>query len=480
MKSRTPLEYRFLLVISDFLTIIAAFVAAYVLRVSFDARPLIDQIPSVTYLRIFLLLVPFWLIIFAGLGLYKREVFENRVRELLRLLLGSFIGILFIIGYDFVVDEPIFPARLVALYGFLLGFGLLALVRQLMWQLRKYGFRHGYGVQNVMLIGNAPATKDLTRMLSNTTSSGYKVVAIVGAKSQLPDGFKGTHYSNLNDALESVSKHAVDAIVQTQLYESSERNKKIQQAAQTSHIDYKLMLAESDFYSGAIKVELFHYFPVIAVHPTPLLGWGRIAKRLFDAFFGLLLVIVFSPVMVLIVVAMKLFDRGPILFKQKRLTRGGAEVDIFKFRTMKTKYSGVDPKKVFTELGKPELYEELINNRGKVVNDPRVTRLGRFLRDYSLDELPQLFNVLSGSISLVGPRTILKSEAEQSFRDKTPLLLSVKTGLTGLAQVSGRSDIPMEERIRLDLYYVQNWSLWMDIKILFKTIGTVLSRKGSE
>lgn len=480
MRTRSRFEYRFLLLIADFITIVSAFVIAYIARVTFDPRPLIEQIPALSYLKIFLLLLPFWLVIFAALGLYRREVYENRVREFLRILLGTFAGILFIIGYDFVIEETIFPARLVPVYGFLLGFGLLSLVRQIMWQIRKAGFKRGRGVQNVMLVGNAPATKDLSQLLSHTPTSGYKVRAIVGSKQNIPKNFSGIHYSRLGDAIEYLQSGQIDTVVQTQLYESRDKNQKVQQAAQSNHLEYKLMLAESDFYTGAVKVELFHYFPVIAVHPTPLLGWGRVIKRLFDILSGSLLLVVLSPVLLGAVLLMLLFDRGPVLFRQKRLTRGGKEVEILKFRTMKTEFSGRDPKEVFEGLGKPELYEEFLNNRGKVINDPRVTRFGRFMRDYSIDELPQLFNVLGGSISLVGPRTIVKSEAEQAFRDKTPLLLSVKTGITGLAQVSGRSDIPMEERIRLDLYYVQNWSLWLDIKILFKTIGTVLSRKGSE
>src|SRR5690606_33267013 len=199
---------------------------------------------------------------------------------------------------------------------------------------------------------------------------------------------------------------------------SNESNEQIQAAALRHHLDYKLMLTEHDYYNGRTSVELFQYFPVIHISPTPLLGWGRVVKRLMDIVLGTLALIIVSPLMLLIALLILIFDFGPVLFTQIRLTRWGEQVRILKFRTMKAKYSGRDPAVVFKEMGRPELIEEFKKNRAKVANDPRVSRLGRLLRATSLDELPQLFNVLRGEISLVGPRTIPPSEAEQDLRDK--------------------------------------------------------------
>ncbi|HIA92189.1 TPA: sugar transferase [Candidatus Saccharibacteria bacterium] len=470
-------RYALLLILSDFLTIIAAFVVAYIARVSLDSRPLVEQITSVEYLRIFLLLLPFWVLIFASLGLYNSKIYSNRFSEAWRLLLGSFLGILFIIGYDFVSDTPIFPARLVAVYGFVLGAGLLVLERQIVWQIKKWGYRHGRGLDRVMLIGNAPATKDLAKLLGHAETSGVDIKAIVGQKTNVPQGYSGRHFSSLTDALEAIETLNITTVIQTQLYESEHKNHAIQQAALNNHVEYKLMLAEADFYSGAVDVELFHYFPVIAVHPTPLLGWGRIVKRGFDTALAIVLIVLTAPIMLATALALAVFDNGPIIFKQKRVTRGGREYNVYKFRSFLAKYNGRDNKETFEELGRMDLYEEFVKNRGQLPNDPRVGSIGRFIRGWSIDELPQLFNVIKGDISLVGPRTISRADAEQSFRDKTPLILSVKTGITGLAQVSGRTFIPVEERVKLDLFYVQNWSLWLDIKILFKTIWVVLKRE---
>ena len=144
---------------------------------------------------------------------------------------------------------------------------------------------------------------------------------------------------------------------------------------------------------------------------------------------------------------------------------------------MKAKYSGRDPIKVLNELGREDLIDEFKKYK-QLKDDPRVSSIGKFLRRSSLDELPQLFNVLKGNISLVGPRARLLEELK-FYKGKESLLLSVKTGLTGLAQVSGRSEISFEERVKLDLFYVQNWSFWLDIKILFRTAVDVLSGRGS-
>ena len=144
---------------------------------------------------------------------------------------------------------------------------------------------------------------------------------------------------------------------------------------------------------------------------------------------------------------------------------------------MKRKYSGRDPVEVFREINRNDLIDAF-NKSVKLVDDPRISGIGKLIRRFSLDEIPQLFNVVKGDISLVGPRAVVVEELKY-YKDKSSLLLSVKTGITGLAQVSGRSNIDYYERARIDLYYVQNWSFWLDLTILFKTLRVVLSRSGA-
>ena len=168
---------------------------------------------------------------------------------------------------------------------------------------------------------------------------------------------------------------------------------------------------------------------------------------------------------------------NPIFFKQRRLSRFNKAIYIYKLRTLKSAYNGLTPEEAFTKMGKPELIKAYRDNADHLEDDPRVTRIGRFLRRTKLDEMPQLINVIRGDISLVGPRALVPYELE-NYEFKS-LILSVKSGLTGLAQISGRDDISFEERRKLDMYYVQNWSIWMDIQILVRTIFTVLSGRGT-
>jgi undecaprenyl-phosphate galactose phosphotransferase len=169
---------------------------------------------------------------------------------------------------------------------------------------------------------------------------------------------------------------------------------------------------------------------------------------------------------------------GHPIYKRKRLTRFGTDFTIYKFRSLKNAYNGLDPEAGFAKMGRPELAKKFRANGDFLEHDPRISRFGHFIRVTSLDELPQLFNVLKGDISLVGPRALIAEELDKSAYKNH--ILSVKSGLTGLAVVSGRKDIPFEERRKLDVYYVQNWSFWLDIIILLKTIRLLITRTGAK
>ena len=182
--------------------------------------------------------------------------------------------------------------------------------------------------------------------------------------------------------------------------------------------------------------------------------------------------------MLLAALAIKLDSPGPVIFRQTRVGKNGRTFQIYKFRSQKAEYDGLTPEEAFKKMGRPELSKEYRKNGDQLDNDPRVTKVGKFLRATSLDELPQLINVVRGDISLVGPRALIPQEINQYERKST--ILSVRSGLTGLAQVSGRRDISYEERRRLDVYYVQNWSILLDIQILIKTVISVLFRRGAK
>ena len=187
----------------------------------------------------------------------------------------------------------------------------------------------------------------------------------------------------------------------------------------------------------------------------------------------------FEPFLLIVFIGQKIAEpHAPAFYKDIRLSRFNKRFPLLKFRTIKTEYNGLTPEEAFTKMGKPELIDAYRANGDYLENDPRYTKLGIFLRKTSLDELPQLINVLKGDISLVGPRALEPHELK-SYGDRG-LLLSVKSGLTGLAQVSGRRDISFDERRALDIYYIQNWSPLMDAQILLRTIGVVILGRGAK
>lgn len=477
MKNNSSLIYRIVLVLGDFLALVAAFSVAYIIRVKHDPRPLIQQIPAEKYLLAILMVMPLWIIVNAAIGLYSKAVFENRFAELGKLLFGSLMGILAVVGYDFIINNTLFPARLVAVYGFLLGLGFLVIFRTLARWIRSILFSYNIGITNLLIIGSGKSTDSVIEQFSDTASTGYRIIGIVG---KAPKGYADIpRFESLEEAIKKLKQPSIHSIIQTSLYKDEDKNTELLSFAQQNHIEFRFLPANGEFYSGNIEVELFREIPAITVHQTALIGWGRIVKRVFDVLLSLILIIITSPIMLITAILIKIsHPREKVMFKQTRLTQFNKPFTVYKFRTNKPEYNGLSPEEAFTKMGKTELIKQYRSNGDFLEKDPRVSAFGRFLRKTSIDELPQLLNVLKGDISLVGPRALVPQELDEYLHKHH--ILSVKSGMTGLAQVSGRLDISFEERRKLDMYYVQNWSFWLDIVILLRTLRTVLGGKGAK
>lgn len=476
MKNNASLIYSVFLVIGDFVALVAAFTVAYILRVTLDHTPISDHIYALTYIGILATLLPFFILVFALLGLYNLRVHDRRFGELGRLVTGCFIGILGVISYGYMANIQIFPARLVTIYGFLLAFCFVLLFRTIARGIRRQLFRYGIGIARVLIVGDTRLTLELIHLLADTAATGYKVVGVVGCNVFRPEA-RIRCFDDFAGAVAELDG-TLDTVIQTELYASGPKNDEMLVYAQEHHLDYRFVPGNTELFVGKIEAELFHAVPVIAVHQTALIGWGRVVKRLTDVILSSLAILIASPVMLIIAAAIKLSDNGPVFFRQTRLTRGDQEFKVFKFRTIYMKYNGLSPEEAFVKMGKPQLAQAFRQNGDFVSKDPRITPAGRFLRHTSLDELPQLFNVLFGDISLVGPRALVPREL--AAYKKRHAILSVKSGITGLAQVSGRKNISFDERRQLDLYYVQNWSFWSDLVILVRTVWVVLTGRGAE
>ena len=343
---------------------------------------------------------------------------------------------------------------------------------------RRELFSYGVGINNIILVGDNKTTQRLIDALKNTSVTGYRIVGVVGTEKHVhkhDDDYP--HFADFAEATKDLGSKQIHTIMQTELYAETADNDDILTYAQENHIAYRFVPGNSELFVGKIVVDLFHAVPIIAVHQTALIGWGRVVKRLTDIGLGSLILLIAIPFMLLVALAVKLTDGGPVLFRHERLTRFDTKVRVFKFRSHRRQYNGLEPEAAFTKLGRPELIKAYREHGDQLPDDPRVTTVGRFIRRTSLDELPQLINVVRGDISLVGPRALVAYELEQSAQKN--LILSVKSGLTGLAQISGVRNLSFAERRALDLYYVQNWSFWGDMVILVKTFWVVLFHQGT-
>jgi exopolysaccharide biosynthesis polyprenyl glycosylphosphotransferase len=476
--NRTP-AYNVSLLVGDFAVLTVAFIVAYVLRVSISHVPVSTDIPALTYTTTVVSILPFWILIYALLGLYTTKVYQNRFSELARLTIGTLIGTMAIISYGYIANTSIFPARLVVLYSLLLALAFVLVFRTVMRHLRRQLFSYGIGINKVLLVGDNAYTVSLAKLMTGDHLTGDKIIGIVGGTKHRVDPGSGFRlYADFDEAVAALKDGLPTTIVQTELYGSNERNQAIMEFAQQHHIDYRFVPGNNELLVGNIDVELFHTVPMVSVHQTPLIGWGRVVKRAFDLAVCIPLILITSPIMLLVAIAVKLEDGGPVFLRQVRLTRFNHEFEVFKFRSLKQAYNGMGPEEGFTKMGRPELIKEFRANGNFLPKDPRNSRIGNFIRAVSLDELPQLFNVFKGELSLVGPRALLPRDLAEYKKKHT--ILSVKSGITGLAQVSGRNNLPVEERRRLDVYYAQNWSLWLDIIILLKTFRALITHEGSD
>ena len=471
MKNNSSLVYNVFLVIGDALALSAAFAGAYLIRADLYNAPVAYPIHAITYMTMFASLLPLWLILFMMLGLYKLGMYERRFSEAGKLLVGSFIGMLFVIFWNYLSVRPLLPSKLVPIYGFVLAFFFLISIRNMIRYVRTKLFSYGIGLNNVLIIGNNSVTTELVTSLHDSRRSGYNVAAVVGGKEALGDRKATPLYHRFSEALKH-TKIPLHTIIQTELYADESRNREILEYSQSHHVSYRFVPGNTELFVGNIDVELFrNSLPVIAVQQTALTGWGQVIKRAFDITMAAVILLITSPILLAVIIA-EFLSGGDVFFRQTRLTRFNREFKVFKFRTLIKKYNGLSPEDGFMKMGRPDLIKLYRDSGDQIPNDPRISRLGNFLRRTSIDELPQLFNIILGDISLVGPRTLVPQEL--STYEKRHTILSVKSGLTGLAQVSGRKNISFEQRRKLDLYYVQNWSFWMDLVILAKTIRVIL------
>lgn len=458
-----------ILVPLDFLMLIVAALSAYFLRFQTLAQlsPVIYEMPFWEFFNIAAGMALAWLVIFALSGLYTIGGTRRVLDELAKIFVACTVGLAFIIVLFF-FQRDLFSSRFIILAAWVLAIVFISAGRLIVRFVQRIFFRRGVGIHKVVIIGEDKNTDILVSAFYKNPGLGLKVIK---------------RYAKFGEDaasdLEELHKTAgVDEVIQMGTAGREETLNLIDFCN-----DHRIIFKYSAdlFAVQAAKIDIRDYagVPVAEIKRTRLEGWGRIYKRIFDIVGSLILIIIFSPVMILAALAVKLDSRGPIFWsrlddgsKVKRVGQNGEAFNYFKFRSMKPGTHNLR----YTELAEQDFRKGPLV---KIKDDPRVTRVGKIIRRLSIDELPELFLVLAGKMSLVGPRPHLPEEVAR-YKKHHKKVLIVKPGITGLAQISGRADLEFEDEVKLDVYYIENWSLKLDLYILFKTPFVVLFGKGAE
>jgi len=456
----------------DFVMIILAGLSAYKLRFSnwsVSVRPVIFNLSFPEYFRSLLVIAILWVLIFAIAGLYQISNARKLAQELRRVFLACSSG-LALVAIIIFFQRDLFDSRFIVLAGSILALIYVSLARSFVRWLQRRLFVYGIGVHKVILVGSSKTTENLIAEFSSNKKAGYEVARRV----------RDFSLETAQEVLEFIKDKEIDEIIQSDPNLTKAEMLRLYDFANDNHIAFRYVADLLEVKVLRTEVAEIIGIPIVEVKRTTLDGWGRIFKRFFDIVFSSLLIIIFSPVILLTMLIIKIDSRGPIFFSSRddgsylyRVGEGGKPFKYFKFRSMIPNSDSMRYK---------ELADKNVRTDGpmvKIKDDPRVTRIGRFIRRYSIDELPELFLVFIGRMSLVGPRPHLPEEVAkyENYHRKT---LTIKPGITGLAQVSGRSDLLFEEEAKLDIYYIENWSMLLDLSILFKTPMAVFKHRDAE
>ncbi len=459
---KLELIFAAILVPVDYLALLLAGTLAYFLRFeSFvtEIRPVVFELAYADFFAILSVAALAWLAVFAVSGLYsiKRQSFFSYFFKIS--VAASAATLLIVVAFFF--NFQLFSSRLIILTGWLLSIVFVSLERLIIFYVKKIFYKHGIGVRQVVIIGTNKSAVDIGRSFSQNPTHGFRVLKT----------FTEFNQNSLEELSRLAGQGLVDDVILADANLPQEQKINLVNFCLEHQLNYKYAASLLDTKLINFDLSAVAGVPLIEVKQTRLDGWGRILKRLFDLIWSLVFLIILSPVLIIIGLLVKLTSLGPMIVALPRIGAGGQKFRLYKFRSMvKDAHLLKSQLKDYNQRADGPLF--------KMDKDPRLTGLGKFIRKLSLDELPQFFNVLLGQMSLVGPRPH-EPEEVNSYQHSEKKLLAIKPGITGLAQVSGRSDLLWEEEVRLDTYYVEHWSLGLDIQILFKTPRAIFSNKGA-
>ena len=447
----------------DFSLLFLAGLSAYALRFTDWAqalKPVTFAITLPEYIRLIFPIALVWVVIFALAGLYSTDPNRKLLPDLQKLIFACTSGLAAVALY-IMFRQEVFDSRFLAVVSW--GFAVFYVTagRIAMRLLKRRLYQSGIGARRVAVIGHhGTAAEEIINFLKKHKEVGFAIVA------------QFVHFND--DTVVKLKGLNLDEIIFTNPRAHEDETLRAIRFCNENQIVFKYSADLFDTFSSNMRVSPVAGIPIVELRSTPLEGWARILKRVFDIVLSVLVIIITSPLLIASALVIALETGRPIIYKNERVGWRGRRFFTLKFRSMHQKdCTGAQfgREGAHAEEREKKLIDRHNSKAGpiyKIANDPRVTPFGRFIRRWSIDELPQFFNVLAGSMSIVGPRPHQPREVNQ-YESEQKYVLSLKPGITGLAQISGRSDLSFEQEIRLDVFYIEKWNLWTDLVIFIKT-----------
>ncbi|MBU0661491.1 sugar transferase [Patescibacteria group bacterium] len=467
---RFELFFMVLQVPIDAVMLLCAALSAYALRLServVVARPVLFDFSLIQFLEYAFWPIVIWIVLFAFAGLYTPQVHRRFAKDMSRIVITS-LAALSIISMYLVFSQQIFDSRFLLAAGWIMGTIFIILGRLWVLAVKALAYRKGYGLKHVVIIGDNDVAKTLKKAFKERKELGYTVVGIF------------PHFTK--EVQKKLEKLYIEQVILTESHVREKESLALLRFANQAHIRFTYSADVFATLSSNMSIHPLVGIPMVELKPTRLDGWGKVTKRLFDTVLSVVVLVLVSPVLLLTSIVILLETGWPVIYKNERVGLKRQTFFTYKFRSMYQVDStgaqfGVSGAEA--EEREKELIKKQSTKKGpiyKIANDPRVTKFGHVIRRFSIDELPQFINVIKGEMSIVGPRPHQPREVAHYEKDH-PTVFSIRPGITGLAQISGRSDLSFEEEMQLDLLYIERWSLWLDFIVFIKTPFILFKRR---
>ncbi|HEV8353899.1 MAG TPA: sugar transferase [bacterium] len=451
----------------DAAAVATAFTLAYYLRFYWEVVPALDAPPAEPYFAVIPPTIAVWLLLFAAYGLY-RERRESFLDEAMKAASAVSVGMMILLAGSFFY-RPFSFSRLWILFAWAGSLALVVAARGIVRLAYDMLRTRGIDVRRVLIVGAGIEGVTLATTLRTHPELGQRPVAFLDADAH--EDVAGLPVAGTPDqVLPVVRRLGVHRVVVAQPSSLRESSLRVAALCEEAGVPFAIVPDLYTLLATGADVEVVGRLPLLTLRSNPLSGGGQRLKDAVDVLGASVGLIVLAPLFLIIVTLTRLDSPGPIFYRHPRIGKGGLPFRAWKFRTM---VAGADQ-----ALASDPALQSRFAAAFKLVDDPRVTRIGRWLRRTSLDELPQLFNVLKGEMSLVGPRPIVEDELRK-YGPWERRLLRVRPGMTGLWQVLRHNEPDYDQRVKLDMYYIDHWSVGLDLRILARTVGVVLSGRGA-